>query len=246
MGSPREMIGCNWSCLIVCCSLGIGRVTPTADFLRSASLFGFDNLPLNSNSLHFLANLEAADVCQDAEDYQQCYQNFMELKRLMRQLMMNKRLFIQKRPITNRRLFIHKRGNEKNKVEERIKRQSNHQYNKRKLFQLLKQNYNISKHVPFFTNNLQTNSNTDQMINYLPFVGNDEKHAVERESKTMEQNLNEFLALPEYGLDIDQIKDEPEEKQDLQDLKVMYNNMEKSLQLLSKSAVKMVPIPRIG
>ena len=52
--------------------------------------------------------------------------------------------------------------------------------------------------------------------------------------------------LEEYGLNIDQIKDELEEKQDLQDLKVMYNDMEKSLQLLSKSAVKMVPIPRIG
>ena len=62
----------------------------------------------------------------------------------------------------------------------------------------------------------------------------------------MEQNLNEFLALSEYGLDIDKITDEPEEKQDLQDLKVMYNNMEKSLQLLAKSNVKMVPIPRIG
>merc|ERR1712106_386766 len=201
MGSPREMIGCNWSCLIVCCSLGIGRVTPTADFLRSASLFGFDNLPLNSNSLHSLANLEAADVCQDDEDYQQCYQNFMELKRLMRQLMMNKRLFIQKRPITNRRLFIHKRVNEKNQVEGRMKGQFNHQSNKRKLFQLLKQNYNISKHVPFFTNNIQTN--TDQI----------------RESKTVEQNLNEFSILPEYGLNIDPIKDEPEEKEDLQDLK---------------------------
>ena len=40
----------------------------------------------------------------------------MDLKRLMKQLMMNQRLFIQKWPVTNKRLFIAKRGSEEDKV----------------------------------------------------------------------------------------------------------------------------------
>ena len=54
--------------MILCCDLGIARVETTAvDFVQRfrANLANFDNLNLNRNSLTTLANLEAAEVCQD-------------------------------------------------------------------------------------------------------------------------------------------------------------------------------------
>ena len=54
--------------MILCCGLGIARVETTAvDFVHRfrANLANFDSLNLNSNSLTTLANLEAAEVCQD-------------------------------------------------------------------------------------------------------------------------------------------------------------------------------------
>ena len=55
--------------MILCCGLGIARVETTAvDFVQRfrANLANFDNLNLNRNSLTTLANLEAAEVCQEA------------------------------------------------------------------------------------------------------------------------------------------------------------------------------------
>ena len=61
-------------------------------------------------------------------------------------------------------------------------------------------------------------------------------------SKKGEDSLNEWLkyqnniqTLQEYGVNLDE-----------KDPRAMYDNLEKSLQLMTKPGVKIIPIPRIG
>jgi len=251
--------------------------TNQKDFLHRfrANLADFESLNLNRNSLTYLANIEAAEACQDAINANQCFQNWMDLKRLLK-VMMNHRLFIQKR------LFLHKRGSSGNMARVQENKRSRTEkdktfYLKQQVLKLLQKYFHGSQHreknpTPSLSyqgknRGIEKNSAADENIEEYPDVEKypeypgkykDAEEYIEEEGYIRESaprkryptmmNSNDSKRGDENGDKWMKYQDNLNTLQEMgeDDQQKMFDNLEKSWKLINQPGVKIIPIPRIG
>merc|ERR1712013_83417 len=200
MGTSRvEMTRCALCFIIEYYAIALD--TNQKDFLHRfrANLADFESLNLNRNSLTYLANIEAAEACQDAINANQCFQNWMDLKRLLK-VMMNHRLFIQKR------LFLHKRGSSGNMA--RVQENKRSRTDKDKTFYLKQQVLKLLQ--KYFHGSQHREKNPAPSLSYQGKNRGD--YPTMEKNSAVDENIDEYPAVEKYPFIKDRAEYLPIEK----------------------------------